>query len=88
MVANIFVAVYVELVAPLILPNEILSVELCHWYDVVPVPFETVAVKVVEDPAQIVTGVVEIVGKELTVTVAVPVMEVPVQFASLRAVTV
>ena len=77
--ANIFVAVYVELVAPLILPNEILSVELCHWYDVVPVPFETVAVKVVEPPTQTVAvaGLMDTEGSATTVIVAPADVAVP-----------
>ena len=79
MVASIFVGVYVEPVAPLILPNEILSVELCHWYEVVPVPFETVAVKVVEPPTHTVAvvGLMDTEGSATTVIVAPADVTVP-----------
>ena len=77
--ANIFVGVYVEAVAPLILPNEILSVELCHWYDVVPVPFETVAVNVDEPPTHTVAveGLTDTEGSGTTVMVALADVAVP-----------
>ena len=60
----------------------ILSVELCHWYDVVPVPLETVAVKVVEPPTHTVAvdGLIDTEGSGKTVIVAPADVAVPQPF--------